>query len=321
VATVSHYQPTSLDHALARLAEPGHLPIAGGTDLLGMIEHQLVSPSTVVDVRGLAELLGIGETISGGLRIGAAMSLADVARHELVRTRYPALAAACESAGPPDIRAIATIGGNLCQRPRCSYFRANIPCLKNGGDHCPARDGENQFLAILDGGPCWIVHPSDPAVALVALEAMIEVASPRGHRDIGAADFFVLPSERLDRESVLADDELVVGITLPADSAGGVQLYSRLPQSESDAFAAVSLAAIRRPDDEVRLVLGGVAPRPYRVYGSVEQEVLTPNIDEETIAGLADRALLDAEPLSQNEYKLELAAELLRDGIRALSTA
>jgi xanthine dehydrogenase YagS FAD-binding subunit len=283
------------------------------------IEERLVQPSAVVDVRDLAESLGVSQAEGGGLRIGAAVRLADIAEHSLVRERYPALAIACEQVGTPAIRSMATLGGNLCQRPRCWYFRRNVPCLKNGGTTCPAREGENQYLAILEGGPCYIVHPSDPAVALVALDATIEIAGPHGRRDVLAGEFFVLPRERMERETVLADGELVIGVRLPADAAGGVQRYVKLMQREAWDFALVSLASVRRVDGDVRLVLGGVAPRPYRVYTSVEEEATSGGLDEETIAGLAERALLDAEPLAKNGYKLELAASLLRDAIRELA--
>jgi xanthine dehydrogenase YagS FAD-binding subunit len=283
------------------------------------IEERLAQPSAVVDVRDLAESLGVSQAEDGGLRIGAAVRLADIAEHPLVRERYPALAVACEQVGTPAIRSMATLGGNLCQRPRCWYFRRNVPCLKNGGTTCPAREGENQYLAILEGGPCYIVHPSDPAVALVALDATIEIAGPHGRRDVLAGEFFVLPRERMERETVLADGELVIGVRLPADAAGGVQRYVKLMQREAWDFALVSLASVRRVDGDVRLVLGGVAPRPYRVYTSVEEEATSGGLDEETIAGLAERALLDAEPLAKNGYKLELAASLLRDAIRELA--
>ena len=315
----SYLRASSVDDALARLASPGHVAIGGGTDLLVTIEEGLAAPSAVVDVRALAESLGITTTPDGGLRIGGGTRLADVAAHELVRTRYPALAGACEQVGTPAIREMATLGGNLCQRPRCWYFRRAIPCLKNGGDDCPAREGENQYHAILEGGPCYIVHPSDPAVALVALGAMIEVRGPAGRREVPAEDFFVLPSERIDRETILADGELVVAIHLSAEAAGGVQRYVKLMQREAWDFALVSLAAVRRADGEVRLVLGGVSPRPYRVYTSVEEEVTSGGLDEDTIAGLAERALLDATPLAKNGYKLRLAESLLRDAIRALA--
>jgi xanthine dehydrogenase YagS FAD-binding subunit len=164
-----------------------------------------------------------------------------------------------------------------------------------------------------------MVHPSDPAVALTALDATIEIAGPAGRREVAIADFFPLPSERMDRETALDDGELVIGVRLPAHAAGGVQRYVKLMQRDAWDFALVSLAAVRRTDGEVRLVLGGVAPRPYRVYGSVEEEVTTPDLDEETIAGLAERALLDAEPLAKNGYKVELAASLLREAIREMA--
>jgi xanthine dehydrogenase YagS FAD-binding subunit len=319
VTPFTYHRASSLDDAAAQLAVPGHVAIGGGTDLLVTIEERLVAPTAVIDVRALAESIGITTTVDGGLRIGAAVRLAEVAAHELVRTRYPALAVACEQVGTPAIREMATLGGNLCQRPRCWYFRRGIPCHKNGGDSCPAREGENQYLAILEGGPCYIVHPSDPAVALVALDATIEVNGPAGRRDVAAEDFFVLPRDRMDRETVLADGELVVGVRLSAAAAGGVQRYVKLMQREAWDFALVSLAAARRTDGEVRLVLGGVSPRPYRVYSSVEEEATSGGLDEETIAGLAERALLDAEPLSKNGYKVELASSLLRDAIRELA--
>ncbi len=315
----TYHRADTIDDALAHIAEPRHVPIGGGTDLLVTIAERLTDPVAVVDVRALAEMLGIASLADGGLRIGASVRLSDIASHDLVRVRFPALAMACEQVGTPAIREMATLGGNLCQRPRCWYFRRSIPCLKNGGSGCPARDGENQYLAILEGDPCFIVHPSDPAVALVALDATIEIASAAGRREVLAGEFFVLPSERLDRETVLEDGELVVGVRLPGAAAGGLQRYAKLMQRDAWDFALASLAAVRRVDGDVRLVLGGVGPRPYRVYTSVEEEATSGGLDDETIAGLAERALLDANPLSKNGYKVTMAATLLRDAIRELA--
>jgi xanthine dehydrogenase YagS FAD-binding subunit len=311
-----------LSDALAQLSEPSRMAIGGGTDLLETIAERLVAPSGVVDIRAVPEMAGIRELEHGALRIGGAVTLQEVAQHPVVRARYPLLASACQEAGPPVVLGAATIAGNLCQRPRCPYFRRRVPCFKNGGTTCPAADasGDNRHLAIVEGGPCFIVHPSDVAVALVALEAVIEVAGPSGHREIGAADFFVLPAQRMDRETVLAGNELVLGVRLPAESAGGVQHYTKRTEEAAMGFALASLAAVRRPDGEVRLVLGGISPRPYRVYGSVEEEVMTGGMDDETIAALAERAMLDAVPLSKNGYKVELAESLLRDAIRLLAS-
>ena len=316
-----YFRETALPAALARLAQPGQTPIGGGTDLLVTIEEGLAHPAGVVDVRSVAESLGISAAPDGSLRIGGACRLDDIAAHALVRDDFPLLASACEHVGTPAIRAMATLAGNLAQRPRCWYFRRNVACHKTGGTTCPAHDGENQYHAILEGGPCWMVHPSDPAVALVALDAEIDLAGPAGTRTVAAGDFFVLPTERLERETVLLDGELIVAIRLPTVARGGLQRYAKLMQRDAWDFALVSLAAVRRADGDVRLVLGGVAPRPYRVYSSVEEEAMSGGLDDEAITGLAERALLDAEPLSRNGYKVELAASLLRDAIREIAAA
>jgi xanthine dehydrogenase YagS FAD-binding subunit len=319
VSVFTYHRETALSSALKRLAVPGQIAIGGGTDLLVTIEEGLARPDGVVDVRSVTESLGISDQGAGWLRVGGACRLADIADDESIRARYPLLASACEQVGTPAIRAMATLAGNLAQRPRCWYFRRGVSCHKTGGSSCPAHDGENQYLAILEGGPCWIVHPSDPAVALVALDAEIDVDGPSGPRTVAAGEFFVLPSERMDRETVLQDGELIVAVRLPAAAAGGMQRYRKLMQREAWDFALVSLASTRRTDGEVRLVLGGVAPRPYRVYTSVEEETMSGGLDEETVIALAERALLDAEPLSKNGYKMGLAATLLRDAIREIA--
>ena len=164
-----------------------------------------------------------------------------------------------------------------------------------------------------------MVCPSEPAVALVALDAEIEISSADGARTVRAADFFLLPTARLDGETVLGAGELVTGVLIPAVARGGLQHYARHACNGSDIFDFVSLAAVRRVDGEVLIVLGGVSPRPYRVYTSVEEEAMSGGLDEDAIASLAERALLDAEPLSMNGEKIERAASLLRDAIRLIA--
>ncbi|MEP6989539.1 MAG: FAD binding domain-containing protein [bacterium] len=308
-----------LADALARLALPGHVPVGGGTDLFAAGGESQPHAPIRVEVGGLPELLGITTLPDGGLRIGAACSLDDIANHALVRDGYPMLAAACAQAAPPSLRATATLGGNVAQRPRCAYFRANVRCHKNGGTTCPAVHGENPHHAILEGGPCWMVHPSDPAVALVALDATMELGSATASRTVPASAFFVLPSARLDRESVLQGDEMLFAATLPAQSRGGMQRFTKRGVDDASYGDGVSLAVAHRTDGEARLVLGGVAPRPYRVYTSVEEEAVSGGLDDETIDGLAERALLDAEPLAGNGYRVDLAAGLLRDAIREIA--
>jgi len=293
--------------------------LGGGTDLLVCIEEGIASPSALVDLRTVDGGAEISAPADGGLRIGAAARLFDVAAHESVRTRFPALAQACEVVGSPALRNMGTMGGNLCQRPRCWYFRRAIPCLKNGGAACPAREGENQYHAILDGGPCFIVHPSDPAVALTALDARVEITSVSGSRQLAISEFYVLPRERLDHETVLRAGEIVSAVVIDAAAAGGRQLYRKVMQRGAWDFALVSIAAARREDGTVRMALGGVGPRPWRVPLSVEEDVASGGLDEDSIGALAERALYDARPLAKNGYKVAIAASLLRDAMRELA--
>ncbi|HEX4682532.1 MAG TPA: FAD binding domain-containing protein [Gemmatimonadaceae bacterium] len=302
----------SADDAAQQLGVEGAVPLGGGTDLLVTVQEQLIQPDVLVDLRTIPGSEAIEEVEGGALRIGGSARVGDLAAHPLVRERYPVLSQACDVVGTPALRHMGTIGGNLCQRPRCWYFRRSIPCLKNGGSQCPAVHGENQYLAVLDGGPCYIVHPSDPAVALAALDAAIEIASAHGPRTVPISEFYVLPKERLDRETVLAPGEFVSAVIVPAESRGGVQRYQKLMQRAAWDFALVSIAACKRTNGDVRIVLGGVAPRPWRVNTSVEEDVSSGGLDDDTIATLADRALYDAKPLSKNEYKVALASSLLR---------
>ena len=297
------------------------MSLGGGTDLLVTIAERLAAPETLVDLRAIPEGDAINTTEDGGLRIGSAARIADVARHPLVLERYAALAQACDVVATPALRHMGTIGGNLCQRPRCWYFRRGISCHKTGGNTCPAVEGENQYLAIVDGGPCHIVHPSDPAVALTALDATVVITSSAGARQVPIAEFYVLPAERMDQETVLEPGEFVSAIELAEYAAGGSQSYRKLMQREAWDFALASIAAVKRRDGEVRLVLGGVAPRPWRVSSSVEEDVASGGLDEDTVGILAERALYDARPLSRNGYKVELAASLLRDAMRELGVA
>ena len=315
----SYQRATSVDDAARRLNQPGATPLGGGTDLLVAIAEEITRPDVLVDLRRIPESVGVRALDNGDLWIGASTRVAGLAADAQIRERFSVLAQACDVVATPALRNMGTIGGNLCQRPRCWYFRRGISCLKNGGTSCPAIDGENQYLAILDNGPCHIVHPSDPAVALTALDAVVEIASSGARREVSISEFYTLPSERLDQETVLAPGEFVAAIVLPAASARGVQHYHKLMQRDAWDFALVSVAGCKRPDGDVRIVLGGVAPRPWRVNTSIEEDVASGGLDEDTIATLADRALYDARPLSKNGYKVELAASLLRETLALLA--
>jgi xanthine dehydrogenase YagS FAD-binding subunit len=318
VRDFSYVGADSLTSAVSALAERNAVVLGGGTDLLVEIDEQLRSPETLVDVRRVPELQGIESRADGSLRIGAAVTLAALERDQAVRGSFTSLAQACSSAASSALRNMGTIGGNLCQRPRCWYFRRGVRCYKSGGNTCPAVDGENQYLAIVGDGPCHAVHASDPAVALTALDAQLELRGSQGTRTVGIADFFTAPNEDPTRETVLLDGELIVALHLPAAAAGGVHSYDKATQRQAWDFALVSLAAVKRRDGAVRLVLGGVSARPWRINESVEEDVASGGLSDDDYATLADRALYDVAPLSRNGYKVNLAAALLRRGMRAL---
>ncbi len=301
------------------LAQPGSVALGGGTDLLSCVEDGLSSPSAVVDLRAIPEACGLQWMSGGGLRIGAAERLNDLATDVRVREHFRALAQACAAVGSPALRHMGTLGGNLCQRPRCWYLRRGLSCFKNGGTSCPAHSGENQHHAIFDGGPCHMVHPSDPAVALLALDAEIEIAAAASRRRVPIAEFFVLPSQRMDQETVLTPGEFISAVHLPDATAGGRQLYRKTTQRMAFDFALTSIAGIKRVDGSVRLAMGGVSPRPWRVPESIEEDVASGGLDEDSIIALSERALYDAKPLSKNGYKVQLAAAMLRDAMRELA--
>ncbi len=314
--TFRYLRPTDAPDAGRALAEPTAVPLGGGTDLLVAIREGLASPSTLVDLRRVRGADAITTASDGTLTIGGAVRLADIAAHPDVRERFSALAEACTSVGTTQLREMGTLGGNLCQRPRCWYFRRGVSCFKSGGTSCPAVNGENQYLGILGGGPCHAPHPSDPAVALTALEATVIVSSVMHERRVPMAAFY--DSADMTRETVLAPGEYVRAVALSPANGGPVQRYEKLMQRGAWDFALVSLAAVRRHDGDVRLVLGGVAPKPWRVTSSIEEDVASGGLDDDTIAVLAERALYDAAPLSRNAYKVTQAEALLRRAIASL---
>ena len=311
----AYRRASSADDAERQLAAPGTAPLGGGTDLMVCIREDLAHPDTLVDLTRIPDALDITWRDDGGVRIGGSVRLAHIARDARFRDRFAALTLACESVGTPALRNMGTIAGNLCQRPRCWYLRSGFTCHKNKGDTCPAAAGENQYHAIFGGGPCYIVHPSDPAVALTALEAEVEIRGPSPVRRVPIAEFFVLPTARLDHETILRAGEYVSAIDIPGYSAGGVQWFEKVMQRAAWDFALVSLAAIRRDDGAVRLVFGGVAPKPWRVSESVEEDVASGGLSDDDIATLAEREMYDAKPLPKNGYKVEMAAAVLRRGI------
>ena len=233
----SNVNPRDLHEAVTLLSQAhqqGHSAsiVGGGSDLLGMVKEHLVQPDVLVNLRSIRGLDRI-EAKGGKVKIGGLTTLDTLSRDQRIRKSYTVLAEAAENVGTPQIRNVGTLAGNVCQRPWCWYFRNGFPCLKNGGNTCFSASGENQFHAIFGGGPSYIVHPSDTAPALVALDAQFHVAGPSGERTIPASDFFQLPRVDATRENVLGKDDVLAAITLPAAHAQPTQHISQGARSRS----------------------------------------------------------------------------------------
>jgi xanthine dehydrogenase YagS FAD-binding subunit len=310
----TYHRPESLSDALSALADPRALPVAGGTDLLPCVDEGLAAPGRVVDVRSLPELVGITRTADGGLRLGAGVRIADVAADALLRSEVPLLAEAAASVGSPALRNMGTLGGNLAQRQHCWYLRRGVHCFKNGGSACAAVEGEHAYHAILTNGTCHAVHPSDPAVALDALDATVVTS----RRRLTIAEFFHGAASNARSEHVLEAGELILALEVPAAAFGGAQHWEKVIQRGAFDFALVSCAAQRRRDGTVRMSLGGVAAGPWRLPLSVEEDVASGGLDDESLDALAERALYDATPLPGTGYKVLIAQAVLRRAMRAI---
>jgi len=293
-------------------------PIAGGQDLLTTMKDYATRPVRVVNLKEIKGLNRIEGDARKGLRIGALVTLAQLEDHAVVKRSFPGLAEAANSVASQQIRNLGTIGGNLCQRPRCWYYRLEEAyCLKKGGSECFAVNGENKYNAILGGGPSYIVHPSDLAPVLVALGASVNVTGASGKRVIPLEKFFTLPSEgSIRRENVLRNDEIITEIQVPASALAAHSTYLKFKERDSLDFALASVAAAIALDAgkkvrEARLVLGGVAPIPWRVP-KAEAFLAGKTLSASVLAEAAKLALDGAESMGKNEYKIPLTQTLVR---------
>jgi xanthine dehydrogenase YagS FAD-binding subunit len=297
--------------------------VGGGSDLLGMVKEHLVAPDVLVNLKAISGLDQVAAD-ADATKIGGLITLDALSRDPLIRSRYTVLAEAAESVGTPQIRNVGTLAGNVCQRPWCWYFRNGFPCLKNGGGFCFAAAGENQFHAIFGGGPSYIVHPSDTAPALVALDAEFHVAGPSGERVVPASEFFTLPVTDPMRENVLAKDELLAAVHLPAARRGARSTYHKVLDREAWTHAVVSAAVVLEVEQQVcqsaRIVLGGVAPIPWRLP-KVEAMLVGQRITPELAAAVGDAAVEGANPLAKNGYKVPLTKAVVRRALLSLGTA
>jgi xanthine dehydrogenase YagS FAD-binding subunit len=310
----------------ARAAGQRATIVGGGSDVLGMMKERLITPDVLVNLKAIKGLDEV-KAVNGGLTIGGLTTLDAISTHPSIRRHYAVLAEAAADVATPQIRSVATLAGNVCQRPWCWYYRNGFTCFKNGGNTCYSVAGENQFHAIFGGGPSYIVHPSDTAPALVALNATFRLVSPVGERVVPAAEFFTLPRVDAAHENILKDDEVLASVTLPASptSPGGTRsTYHKVMDREAWTHALVSAAVVLQMDGErcrgAAIVLGGVAPIPWRVPDA-EALLAGKRISAELAARAGEAAVAGARPLAKNAYKVPLAQAVVRRAIEQLAQA
>jgi xanthine dehydrogenase YagS FAD-binding subunit len=320
---------TSVDQAVSHIADgnaPKNSPKsgvlelvvlkAGGVDLLDLMKEHLATPKRVVNIRNIEGLDGITDDAKG-LKLGPLVTLDRLDTDKTVRGKYPALADAAGKAATPQIRNMATLGGNILQRPRCWYFRhEEFHCRKKGGEICFAQDGENQYHAIFNNQLCAIVHPSATAVPLVAMGASIRIMGPGGKtRDVKLEEFFVLPKDDLHRENKLAPDEIVTEISVPALPAGAKQAYMKQGEKESFDWPIADCVVVLDMNGETckkaSVILGAAAPVPYRAAGA-EKALAGQRINADTARAAAQAAVNGATPLSLNGYKVPVFEAVVR---------
>jgi xanthine dehydrogenase YagS FAD-binding subunit len=321
VSLFSYAKPRALGEAL-KLLKNGTVAIAGGTDLVGLIRGGLSKPNALVDLTGIDGLRGWTREKGKGLRIGALTPLSDLETSPQLRKLAPIIAESLRDAATPQLRNMGTVGGNLLQRNRCWYFRDEaVPCWLKGGTRCFAAEGENRYHAVLGAAECVMVSPSDLVPALIACDAEIELASSLGRRRMKLADLFVTPRGKNRREHSLRKGELIVAVRVSDAALERRGTFLKAMDRKAWSFALVSVAATARIRDgkahDVRIVLGGVAPVPWRVPAA-EKQLEGTKLDDNACLAAADAILASAQPLRDNGYKVTLARELVRRALRSL---
>jgi xanthine dehydrogenase YagS FAD-binding subunit len=316
-------RPTSLADALAQL-EGGNARIhGGGTDLLGCLHDGVFDTDKVVSLGRVQELRGISRTSDGGLRIGALTTISEIGTDDIIARHYGALHDAAQVVASPQLRNQGTLAGNLCQKPRCWYYRGEFDCVRKGGETCFAYEGENQYHCIFGGDTCYIVHPSDTAPSLAAHGAICRISGPSSSRSVPVENLHVLPSENPQRETVLEPDEILTEIVLrppPEDSRGS---YRKVRARASWDFALAGVAMVLRFEGSVvagaRVFLSGAAPVPWRARG-VEEAIIGKTLDAQVVAAAAEAAVAGAEPLAKNGYKVPLFRGLITDELERMKS-
>lgn len=317
-------QPQSIGQVTSFLSQKqkGCYLMAGGTDLIGEMKSGIVDADVVVDLKTIPELSFIKKE-QNKIRIGALTPVSELAENSIIKNEYPVLHQAGLSLATPQLRNVGTAGGNLCQRPRCWYYRdPQILCLKKGGHKCFAFNGRNKYHAILGGGPCFIVYPSDLAPAFISLDAEVIIASSKNEKTIPLEEFYVLPKENLLQENILQPGEMLKEIQFPLKVSGETSTYHKLKERGTWDFALVSAAVNAQLTNEtvkeIRIALGGVAPIPWRAK-KAESVIKGNRISPDLLRKAAQEELRDAVPLQENAYKTELVPSVLSQAVLSLT--
>jgi len=319
----SYIRVKSLQEAIKASQVGGTHVLAGGTDLLGCLRDRVFPADRLVSIGHLKDLKGISRTADGGLRIGALTTITEIAESPLINELFPGLARAALEVASPALRNQGTLGGNLCQKPRCWYYRGDFLCLRKGGGTCYALGGENQYHGIFGSDDkCCIVHPSDIAPILVALGTSVRVAGPKGNRLVPVEKLFVLPQEDVRKETTLGNGEIIAEVLVPKPPAGLRTFYRkvRVRQGWDFAIAGVALALVFTGDRVERggIVLSGAAPIPWRSKPA-EQAIIGQRLDAKTSEKAAEAVVKDAQPLEQNEYKIPLFRAIVEEELTRIA--
>lgn len=323
------YKVTTVPQAISLLAQhPGKAAIlAGGSDIFTLMKDRVEGakmkvPQHLLDITGIKDLHGI-RSDRNGLKIGAMTTLAEIAASPLLVDNYSLLAQAAGQVAVPQIRNVGTLGGNLCQRPRCWYFRGRLfrDCRRKGGENCYALSGENQYHAIFPADNCGMVCPSDMATALAALGARVEIETSKGKKTMPMEQFYLQPEKNPLRETVLAPNDLVLSVSIPAPAPGSKGIYLKLKEREAFDFAVASVAAVVTLRDnvvsEARISLGGVGPVPRRATGA--EAALKGKKLMDGLAMACAASVKEATPLGGNGYKVMAAKGLMEKALASLA--
>ena len=311
-----YLQPETIKAASKYLQKNNNsLPFAGGTDLLGLMKDNIITPNQLVNLKKLEKYSFIDYNEKDGLRIGALTKLNQIAEHPIVIKKYNVLREAVSELATLQLRNVGTLGGNICQRPRCFYFRGDYDCIRKGGDTCFAITGNNKFHCIVGGGPCYIVHPSDTAVALIAMDAKFKIFNGKEEKIILAQDFFILPEVNDTKENILQKGDLLLEIIVPPIEKELVGKYIKVKERGTWDFAMVSIAGVFNMDGNKikngKIAFGGVAPIPWEEE-IVNQNLINLNLSKENINRISTLAFKQAEAMSMNSYKIKMARNLIK---------